>query len=416
MELIAGISSLVEEAKGQLDEIIQILTEDDMPQSLESLEGFSDVNIGAKGKTGTKNLRTNSKAPKAQVFTTKHDTNYLSKGRQFGQGKLHKELDASVPHETFIFVSQLLKNERKARNVFISYYTLSLESGKKSLSSFNMSRLQVIHAQSILRALPALDRLRFKLCPSVFSDKTFWCIYFSLVKDKGQSPVTKLSLLGSKDCITDSVEKRERSMPDTEFEEDKLSQASLDSFTGMKREREKETDRKNRTNDIGIVPGFILSGASKTLRFAEQLIESVDEKASARLNLGVPHLATNMKATLQVSGDGDEGFNPSPCTPTTKSAKQTTIEPASFDSKRARCFNSQNPKKFDWKKKAVAEVGLEALDGWSYVTVKGSTNDGVHVTDSELYDYRDEYDACESLSSGTRSVRSDSGFQIISSR
>jgi len=143
MELIAGISSLVEEAKGQLDEIIQILTEDDMPQSLESLEGFSDVNIGAKGKTGTKNLRTNSKAPKAQVFTTKHDTNYLSKGRQFGQGKLHKELDASVPHETFIFVSQLLKNERKARNVFISYYTLSLESGKKSLSSFSMSRLQI---------------------------------------------------------------------------------------------------------------------------------------------------------------------------------------------------------------------------------------------------------------------------------
>eukprot|EP00511_Aplanochytrium_stocchinoi_P007290 CAMPEP_0204826616 /NCGR_PEP_ID=MMETSP1346-20131115/4264_1 /ASSEMBLY_ACC=CAM_ASM_000771 /TAXON_ID=215587 /ORGANISM="Aplanochytrium stocchinoi, Strain GSBS06" /LENGTH=403 /DNA_ID=CAMNT_0051954711 /DNA_START=399 /DNA_END=1610 /DNA_ORIENTATION=- len=315
--------------------------------------------------------------------------------------RVRVKLDASVSHDTFLFISGLVSNPKKAKDVFMSYYTLSLQNDRKRIQNFSMTKSQVVHARNIIQALPAFDRLRFQLCPSVLPDKAFWCIYFSLVQDKGRLGAPKevddvevAETNGNFSCSKkyNIDENDDQSCGQDKWEED---MSNPDIYAGVKRERDDEMDESAFAEDIGIVSDFILKGAKKTLRFAEQLIETVDEKASAHLSFSLDSFVATGTGTSNSEKACDNKHSPKDNTVENTMADKNHIEPKNQESKRARSVNTRFQKKLDWK--SVENEKTNADDGWSYVSVKAKG-------DIEVYDDSSISDLSEV---------SDEGFALV---
>ena len=159
-------------------------------------------------------------------------------------------LQADVPEALCQLIIGLGQNIDAARGAFLQRF----EKNPNSAESFTMTPTRLSHARSVVKAVPGLDRLRFQLCPSVMADKTFWSIYFMLVESE-QAEIDKLA---SELCLQGSKEQTRRKQAQARQLGKKVSSAE---------------------GDTSMVSNLIDS-AKKTLKFAEHLIETVDEQAS----------------------------------------------------------------------------------------------------------------------------------------
>lgn len=203
MELISGVSTFLKEAGDQLDNLVQsVLVEE---------------------STGN------------DLFTGPEYT--IGSGDVSGSGpSVHR------------FILLLAENLEASRDLFLIRY-------KKEIcyEMFLMTSERIEHARKIVKAVPGLDRLRFQLCPSVMSDKTFWEIYFSLVEST-EAEICKLI--------------------------NTLNASQLRKGSSKKQRHSQRKSQTLQTNQEESMVSNLIDGARKTLRFAEKLIESVDEQAS----------------------------------------------------------------------------------------------------------------------------------------
>jgi len=139
--MLNKITSFVDEARAQLDEMILTLIEDDQVSFHEGESYDSSP----------------SSMPSPQPSK-----------------------DYSVSHNAFQFVQQFLQDEHAAKKVFMSR--------RIAHSRFEMTAEQNRQARSLIQAIPQLDQLRFALCPSRMLDNEFWDVLFTLIKESEEGP------------------------------------------------------------------------------------------------------------------------------------------------------------------------------------------------------------------------------------
>ena len=145
------------------------------------------------------------------------------------------------------FIIGIGQNIEGAKRVVLRRF----EQNPESADGFTMTPGRIKHARAVIKVVPGVDQLRFHLCPSVMADKTFWSIYFKLVESGNDELKQLIVELGSSG-----------------------------SLPAMNTQQKPQGRGKQGESGESSMVSNILHSAKKTLKFAEQLIETVDEQAS----------------------------------------------------------------------------------------------------------------------------------------
>ena len=164
-------------------------------------------------------------------------------GTSFMEASIH----SSVSHDAFQYTETLVRDLDAARNIFLNRYA-RLRLRSESVET-PMPQWQITHAKTIIQAVPALDQLRFELCPSHIPDRMFWRVYFSLVKEHQTLPAPKEVAVKIE---ADQTPSRKRSRHDSEPWLPSGEQISLDA-KGNTEEAPPASDEQGKNHSSGAI-------------------------------------------------------------------------------------------------------------------------------------------------------------------
>jgi len=282
-------SSLVQVARGQIDELIHVIVDDEDVQVDETQSTSSCRKQRLTSKSGGELKGENSRDTSGEKQSKDKDKTKHAVAKEEGSGDTVSYRKTPIEEqENLVFVQNLMKDQVYAKQLFMSYSRVLLRKGE---DPFDMSPEQNTHARHIIQAVPAFNQLRFELCPSQMQDGRFWRVYFSILDDKSSQGASKEIESDIEDRISSSKLSGDlladfaKGASLSEAKEEVITEE--DKCKGLKRERDDEagaSDAQPLSEDLAVVSRLFYEGACKTLEYAGQLIEAVDEQANSAMS------------------------------------------------------------------------------------------------------------------------------------
>ncbi len=190
---------------------------------------------------------------------------------------LEEELNVepSISPQTYAFIQRYVSDKESAKKRFLSRsksLVTMLENRK-----WVMSQQQQMQARSFICALPALDQVRFELCPSKMPEERFWQVLFDFIENEQM------------------IEKEQENHP--EMLDKKCTESNAVSETASSETTQQKDDGQilitSVSEDIAYVSQYVYERAIRSFNFAERLIEAVDAQADVMLSPSIFSNITN---------------------------------------------------------------------------------------------------------------------------